>query len=413
MKTFFVGINMFLSIWSFSQEVFSPHIKGLRVSGEGRGQLPIAGLANRPVTIEFDLQAKEPLDFRLKVFHCDKDWRITENSFINDELRNTTKFPMPFDPAPEFVQHYAFHYTVRIPGFSVLERFPQSGNYIFQVWDAKEKQLFAAGRFFVVEDLLLPTMQIRNRYLPSVVSPWNQVNKVEVGFGIPDNGGNQDEQFYPLLLKTVDVYRNRALYSSLRIAADDDSPNTFVDGFGLRKVKFVIDNVMPGNEYRRVDIRNIDHYPPGKEARPREGADVSRFLHQGARDSNGGSIITSGDRYADYIRFQFELLRDSEDLDSVHAVGDFNGWNLTDDWRMTYDAETKRYKLSQWLRRGVYDYQYVVGRNDWISVEGNNWKTVNLYSAFIYYRDPRYGGFDRIVGHVQGSSPGGVEATVN
>ncbi|MBI3006049.1 MAG: DUF5103 domain-containing protein [Ignavibacteriales bacterium] len=413
MKILSVLLIGFLSSKASTQEIFSSEIKGLRVSGEGRGQLPIAGLSGRPIKIEFDFQGSEPRDFRLKVYHCDKDWRITENSFVNDELKNTTKFPVPFVPAPQFVQQYTFHYSVKIPGFSGMDRFPQSGNYIFQIMDSKETQLFGTGRFFVVEDFLIPVMQIRNRYLPSVVSPWNQVNKIEVSFAIPESAGNQPDEFYPILLKTVDIYRNRQLYSSLRIGADDDNPNTFVDGFGLRKVKFVMDNIMPGNEYRRLDVRNVDHYPPGKDARPREGADVSRFLHQGSSDNNGISTWTSGDRYADYIKFQFELLRDEEDLDSMYVVGDFNGWNPGEAWRMTYDAETRRYKLTQWLRRGVYDYQYVVGTNDWILLEGNNWKTVNLYSAFIYYHDPRFGGFDRILGHIQGFGPGGVEATSN
>ena len=413
MRFSLIAFNILFFASSFGQEVYLPQMKGLRVSGEGRGQLPIADVDGRPITIEFDLQEKEPMDFRLKVFHCDKDWRITDNSFVNDELRNTTKFPVPYTPAPEFVQHYAFHYSVKLPGFSVLERFPQSGNYIFQIWDSKEKFLFGAGRFFVTESLLTPSLQIRNRSLPSVTSPWNRVNMVEVAFAIPEHSGNQDFEFYPLLLKAVDIYRNRQLFSATRIAVDDDTPNTFVDGYGLGRMKFIVDNVMPGNEYRRLDVRNVDHYPPGKDARPREGADVSRFFKQGARDNSGTSTLTSGGRYADYLKYQFELLRESDDLDSVFVAGDFNGWNPIESWRMAYDAETKRYKLSQWLRRGVYDYQYVVGPNDWILLEGNDWRTVNLYSAFVYYHDPRFGGFDRIVGHVQGFGPGGVDASTN
>ncbi|HLF20497.1 MAG TPA: type IX secretion system plug protein domain-containing protein, partial [Bacteroidota bacterium] len=355
----------------------------------------------------------EPKDFRLKFYHCDQDWKVTNNSFVNDELRNTTKFPVPFVPAPQFVQYYTFHYSVKVPGFSGLDRFPQSGNYIFQIWDREEKELHAGGRFFVVESLVTPTMRVRNRYLPSVVSPWNQVNTIDVSFSIPEHATDQNDQFYPILLKTVDVYRNRQVYSGLRIGVDDNSPNTFVDGFGLQKIKFVIDNVVPGNEYRRLDLRNVDHYPPGKDARPREGADASRFLQQGTKDNNGTSVLTTGNRYSDYIKFGFELLWDTEDLDPVYVVGDFNGWNPTEDWRMIYDSETKRYRLSSWLRRGVYDYQYLAGRDDWISLEGNSRVTVNLYTAFVYYHDPRFGGFDRILGYVQGFGPGGAEASTN
>ncbi|HLF20781.1 MAG TPA: type IX secretion system plug protein domain-containing protein [Bacteroidota bacterium] len=393
--------------------MYSSKLKGLRIYGQVKSHLPVARPDGQPISIEFDIEDAEPKDFRLRFYHCDKDWKVTENSFVNDELRNTTKFPVPFAPAPQFVQRYTFHYNVKVPGFSGLDRFPQSGNYIFQIWDKEEKELHAAGRFFVVEDLVTPTMRVGNRYLPSVVSPWNQVNVIDVSFKIPDQTTNQTDEFYPILLNTVDVYRNRQLYSALRIGVNDNSPNTFVDGFGLQRVKFVIDNVMPGNEYRQLDLRNIDHYPPGKDARPRRGADVSRFLHQGAKDQDGTSTLTTGNRYSDYIKFDFELLWDAEDLDSVYVAGDFNGWNPNESWRMTYDSETKRYRLSSWMRRGAYDFQYVAGKNNWISLEGNNLATVNLYTAFVYYHDPRFGGFDRILGYVQGFGPGGAEASRN
>lgn len=387
-------------------------LQGLRVYGEKEEDLPVARIDGQPITIEFDVGTSAPKDFRMKLFHCDMDWKVTENSFINDELKNVIQFPVPYEPAPKFVRYYTYHYKVRIPGFAGLDTFPHSGNYIFQLWEKGGKEPAVTRRFFVVERIVIPSITVRNRLLPSTVSPWNQVNKVEVSFSIPQPRDVGDE-FSPMLLKTVDVYKNRRLTDPYRISADDDSPHTFVEGWGLSKVRFVVDNVQPGNEYRRLDLTNVDHYPPDKKARPREGADVSRFLLQGPRDNNGASHWATDDRYADYIQYQFELLRDSDDLDSVYVVGDFNEWTPSRSWFMTYASDTKRYVLSAWLRRGVYDYQYVLKGNDWISVEGNDWRTVNLYTAFVYYHDPRFGGFDRILGYAQTLGPGGIEATSN
>ncbi|MEK6565396.1 MAG: hypothetical protein AABZ41_01690, partial [Bacteroidota bacterium] len=186
-----------------------------------------------------------------------------------------------------------------------------------------------------------------------------------------------------------------------------------VEGYGLRTVKFSVDNITPGNEYRRLDLRNVDFYPPRQDAQFREGADVSRFLHQGKKDNNGAAVIATVNQYSDYLRFQFELLRESDDLDSVFVLGDFNDWTPSEVSLMKYNRETRRYWLTTWLRRGVYDYQYVAGRNDWITLEGNDWRTVNLYTAFAYYHDPRYGGFDRIVGFVQALGPGSGDAAAN
>jgi hypothetical protein len=80
---------------------------------------------------------------------------------------------------------------------------------------------------------------------------------------------------------------------------------------------------------------------------------------------------------------------------------------------MEYEDDLQRYVFSTSLRRGAYDYQYVVGDGDWISLEGNDWRTVNLYTALVYYRDDRFGGFDRILGFVQRLGPGGSVPTSN
>ncbi len=49
---------------------------------------------------------------------------------------------------------------------------------------------------------------------------------------------------------------------------------------------------------------------------------------------------------------------------------------------------------------------------DRFALEGNHWQTVRDYYAVVYYDDPRYGGFDRIIGIGKGTSPGGTSATV-
>ena len=59
------------------------------------------------------------------------------------------------------------------------------------------------------------------------------------------------------------------------------------------------------------------------------------------------------------------------------------------------------------LKRGVYDYQYVVvngeysdvTNQDWYVLEGNDWQTTNDYNIFLWYRDLEYGGYDRIIGY--------------
>ena len=86
---------------------------------------------------------------------------------------------------------------------------------------------------------------------------------------------------------------------------------------------------------------------------------------------------------------------------------------------MKRDPETGLYKRTVWLRRGVYDYQYVLGdvdsdgngiNQEWLTLEGNDWRTVNRFTALVYYYDRHFGGFDRIIGIVRGKSPGTNES---
>jgi hypothetical protein len=219
---------------------------------------------------------------------------------------------------------------------------------------------------------------------------------------------------YANFVKTVDIYRNREIETPHRIDADNRNSNTFIDGIGTNTLTFMIDNLQSGNEYRRIDLTNTDLVPPYEVLRLRDGADMSRWQWQGAEDHNGTSSLVTGNRYAEYVQFQFELGRPEENAnEKIYVVGNFNGWKVDEQWKLQYDDSLKLYKLRVWLRRGAYDYQYVLNGNDWIALEGNDWRTTNVYTALLYYHDVRFGGFDRILLAAQKKSPGGTKATSN
>lgn len=426
-------MNRSLLILSFSllsaargQEVFSDRIKGVRLSSALQAEFPVVIQDSTSILLEFDTDASWPEDFKLKWYHCDRSWNTTRSSFINDQVRNVSRFPLSYEVAPTGVRHYRFHYTVRIPGISALERFPFSGNYQFELWNQNENELLAQFRLFVVERTLRPTMKIVNRQLPSLEHPWNKAHKVEVQVVLPERIAQpptstttgtgawelqtRQEYLLPILVNAVDVYKNRELIHPYRIEVNKPSPNTFVYGIGTRRLRFVADHLRPGNEYRRLDLRNVDDYPPDGPVRPKLGADVSRMQFRASQDQDGVAILTQGNRYADYLSFQFEFVDETRDgQDSIYVVGEFNGWTPTPKSLMHYDPRSKRFVWQTSLRRGQYDYQYVLG-NDWIVLEGNDWRTLNVYSALVYYRDERYGGFDRIVGFVQAKNAGSNEA---
>jgi hypothetical protein len=158
--------------------------------------------------------------------------------------------------------------------------------------------LLGEGKFFAVEKIEDAALTIENRYLPSEISPLNQVNKAVLAVTIPIPGIAEGGAWDPNSLKTADVYRNREMERPFRIDMDDRDPYTYIEGVGTKSLKYVAENLQPGNEYRWVDLRNTDIYPANQQLRQRDGADQSRWLWQGAKDHNGVSIVVTGSRYA-------------------------------------------------------------------------------------------------------------------
>jgi hypothetical protein len=395
-----------------AQTIYSEHIKSIRINGTAKAKFPIVLLDSHPVTISFDVDGMTLENYRVKIFHCDKDWNVTQSSFINDEFRNYSTSQIPFEIAPTGVKYYRWTYSFTIPGVNGLEHLPQSGNYKIEIWDEDKNELLADGKLFAVEKIEDSVLTIYNRYLQSEISPQNQVNKAVLSFTLPPPRMDDASPLYADFVKTVDVYRNREIEMPHRIDVDNRNSNTFIDGIGTNNLKFMIDNLQSGNEYRRIDLSNSDLFPPYEILRPRDGADMSQWQWQGAKDQNGTSTLVAGNLYADYVQFQFELGRPEENTnEKIYVVGDFNGWKVDEKWRLQYDDAIKHYKLLTWLRRGAYDYQYVLNGNDWIALEGNDWRTVNVYTALVYYHDVRFGGFDRILLAAQKESPGGTEVT--
>ena len=413
MRTYILLFVMFVVSCS-AQTIHSDHIKSIRFNGTGSANFPIVLLDSHPVTISFDADGTAPENFCVKIFHCDKDWNVTNSSFINDEFRNYSTGQIPYEAVPVGVKYFRWTYSFNIPGVKGIEHLPQSGNYKVEVWNEDKTELLADGKIFAVEKIEDSALAIYNRYLQSEISPMNQVNKAVLAYTLPPPRMDDANPLYASFIKTADVYRNREIERPHRIDADNRNYNTFIDGIGTNSQKFIIDNLQPGNEYRRMDISNADLYPPFELLRARDGADVSRWLWQGKADQNGTSALVTGNQYADYVQFQFELgLPDENTNNKIYVVGDFNGWKTNEQWVLQYDDAIKHYKLLTWLRRGAYDYQYVLNGNDWTAIEGNDWRTVNVYTALLYYHDVRYGGFDRILLAAQKTSPGGTEPNSN
>jgi hypothetical protein len=230
---------------------------------------------------------------------------------------------------------------------------------------------------------------------------------------------------------TVDVYQNRKLYQSYRIDIWDRNPYTHVDGQGTGERIFKITNIMPGNEYRVLDLSNVTRYPNKALVKNVEGADQMRLFWRTGADHNGDAFRNRFTGLnSDYLEYLFRLDLTPTDFRAmtsggreIFVVGEFNFWNPTKEDKLEYDDVERSLVVKKLLRRGIYDYQYITGKwnaktqsaeqQDWLAIEGTDVRTTNTYTVFAYYNDPRFGGFDRIVGVAQGRSSGSADVGSN
>lgn len=388
-------------------------LRGLTVYGGDREELPplIDDSLHRYITIQFDVAAPHPPELRVRFLHCSRDWVPDENAFVQDDRYNRSDI-LAFRPAPAGVGWYQYRFVNRFPDAGGVVQFPWSGNWIFRIVNDDETAVLGEGRFFVVESLVRPVAQVRNAYQTALTSPLNQVHRVDIQVTLPDE---MEGSFYT----AVDVYQNHRWHAPWRIDAWDRDPFTTVEGFGSGERVFSVLNIPPGNEYRTLDFSNANRYPNRDTVRTVEGLDLPRVYWRTGSDRDGTARLSRFSGVTmDYlpVMFRLRLPSGSAPETQVFVAGPFNGWYPGEDDRMVPDAREDAMVNVRLLRRGVYDYQYVTGvwdqergvveGQDWLALEGNDWRTTNTYTAFVYYRDSRYGGFDRLAGYAVARSSG-------
>jgi hypothetical protein len=124
------------------------------------------------------------------------------------------------------------------------------------------------------------------------------------------------------------------------------------------------------------------------------------------RDLNGGSLLVPyKNEFAEYLNVTFSFRPPEEIYSSIFLVGTFNDWQLLPEYEL--QNKSGLYTITIPLKRGIFDYQYVtadlmnnsITNENWIYLEGNYWETTNVYHIFLFYTDPNYGGYDKIIGY--------------
>ena len=407
MKIRIIIFSFLFCTFNFAQDVL---VKSLQVySGNDPLSIPLVisskGLKQN-LTIEFDIAANYEPNIVLEFKLCDLNWVPYSNIFLLNQGQNTTQ-TLWFESIRIPNSGASYHYKGSFPNFDIT--FPFPGKWIFVIRDSMNKnKIYEQGAFYVLHNSIpLKTRTTRETFEGPAQEKveLNRVLSMEVNFVLPDS-------LFPSNVVGVEIIENRKFFSPVQIGKINTGLRNFYFDGG-HNFTFNARDIFPGNGYRSLDIRDRGKYSfPAANAKF-EGVDVTEYYNYKPHDLVGGEIITNyRNDNSQYLKVKFRL-RPPENLNrKIFLVGAFTNWLVLPQYEMK--NENGLLTLDVELKRGEYDYQYVLGDDingtvtnvDWHTLEGNFWETDNDYHIFVYYFTPDKGGYNKIIGYKKNRNGG-------
>lgn len=399
MKKLILLLAVFSSV-VYSQEI---EIKSLNVYTSGnKTSIPVVSSAKDFLIIDFDVKAQYPPNFNILFKFCDRNWSPTDNIFLQNQGQNTA-YNLDFFSLPTTVEDASYHYSNKFPDKLGNVSFPFSGKWKFFIVDSQDySTVYAEGKFFVVKTTQLIEVNLKRESLDDEVYYPPQLGLVY--WVITDL--NLRSEFFPFYVDELEIVQNHLLDYPKRVERKSTNPNRVFEWDGGSKLKFIVKDIRPGNEYRQVNLNDINVFNSKNVKAQFDGIEYNRFFVLGKKDLNGGmSLRAPKDFYSTYINVTFQIKPIEEIFGDIHLLGAFNDWTISENSKMNFNGDY--FEKTTQLKRGVYDYTYVVVKGDydisenidWYALEGNFWETTNEYNVFLWYRDQEYGGYDRIIGY--------------
>ncbi len=376
-------------------------IKTLRVYQAGNEiSFPIV-LSDSKITIEFDIKSEDEPSWEIYFFFCDNEWQPYDNLNLIDEQSNTQR-NLWFETINISENRANFHYKESFPNENV--KFPRSGKWMFFIRDTYDTDvIYGEGKFYVVNktitelevSLTQKSMQGRD-IVPAV---FGEVNNIRVEVTLPDS------LFFDKV-ENVEIIENKKMEDPIVINKTYDNELRYYETDNINSYSFFAKNIQPGSAYRQVNLMNITKYSAPKTLAHFEGVEVSNKFNPSKWDNFGGSKLMNYEKpYSEYMDVEFKLSLPDGYYKNVYLVGAFTDWDIYPEFRMK--EKDGLFATTVELKRGIYDYQYVVvefknnylSNIDWIELEGNSWSTKREYNVFLFYKNDEDGGYDEIIGY--------------
>jgi hypothetical protein len=290
------------------------------------------------------------------------------------------------------------HYSAVIPDNNCAPS--RSGNYILKVFmNGDTSKVAFTKRFLVLNNQATITAQIQQPFNADIFRTWQKIP-----FSVTLSDGLQVMNHLQQI-KVVILQNNRWDNALINVKP------TFFSG---KKLDFNTENeiVMPGGkEWRWLDLRSfrlqsdrvakVNYSTRNTEIFVKPDVDRSqqRFVYY--RDINGMYTIETTESInpywqTDYATVHFTYIPpDNVPLANkdLFLIGEMTNYNLNDSAKMVFNADTRVYERTLFLKQGYYNYNYVtIDQNDrkraasYEFTEGNYWDTENDYMILVYYR---------------------------
>lgn len=409
MKKITLLLLLFVSVNSFAQapyinNVFNAAVKSVEFYNASRvGSFPIINL-NTPeqFLLAFDDLRGGYRNYYYTLEHCDHKWNSSGlsagfymQSYQDDRI-------IDYAYSTNTMRKYT-HYELKFPNDNVKPKI--SGNYVLKVYeDGDQSKMILTRRFSVLSSRVSVAADVITPNLVQLRQTGQKVN-VQVNYGgLAVQNPNSD-------MRVVVMQNERPETAQI------NTPPTYVRNGQLIYNDISINNFGGRNEFRRFDTRTLKLNSERISRIYRDTAYSVVLLTDPVRnspdylfqfDNDGRFYILNQDgndarRDGDYTYVYFSLGGTGLPTQgAVHLVGKFNDYRLDARSKMDYDAGLGRYFIAQYLKQGVYDYEYIwvdnAGKADDVPLEGTHFETENDYQVLVYYRPPS-ARWDELVGY--------------
>lgn len=393
---------------SYTNHVYNKNIKSitLHVAGDPLSDAVINLNTDEKLHCSFDELYAGAKTYYYIIEHCSANWEKS-NIWTNEYLQGI-ETQMIYSVNASFNTRLPYtHYNFTFPNnsFTLLK----SGNYILKVFSQNrygEKNIVFTRRFHVVDQKILVGADVTRANTASGFE-----HKQEINVKVNTNG-------YPIIAPTTDlkiiVLQNGRWDNALTSLKPTTYNPKVIDYGTLDESNFV----EAGNEFRYFDIKTLRTvYGLVRDITFDDSVYHVKLYDTESRKSkpymseqgiHGNFILKTDDAnnvdtQGEYARVNFFLSTPPVWDGNVYVAGNYNGWENTDENKMSYNGERMGYEASILFKQGYYNYIYMVkpfNRNacNVGSIEGNHAQTKNKYTVLVYHR-PRGKQYDELIGY--------------